>query len=58
MRGVANLNLEHKSIYLCFGERIGAFMLNRILRRQNKKRIVKRISRPTDCYLPLLHRFK
>ena len=38
--GIVDLNQEHKPVQLRFGQRIGSLLLDRVLRRQNKERLV------------------
>ena len=37
--GVTDVQAEHKTVELRFGQRVSAMMLNRILRRQHDKRL-------------------
>ncbi len=52
---VADVDLEHETVELRFGELICAFLLNGILRREYKERIGQRIRCIADRDLPLLH---
>jgi hypothetical protein len=56
--GVVHFDQEEKAVLLRFRERIGAFLLDGILRRQHKKRLGKIKGLLTNCDMLLLHRFK
>ena len=51
-------HLEHEAVLLGLGQRIGAFLLDRVLRGQHEERIGQRVPHPADRDLPLLHRFQ
>ena len=55
---IADIELEHETIELRLGKLIGAFLLERILRRENEERIGKRIGLVADRHLPFLHRLE
>ena len=55
---IADVQLQHEAVELRFGQLIGAFLLERILRRQHEERIGQRIGRFADRDLPFLHRFE
>ena len=57
-RGIADIQLQHEAVELRFRKLIGAFLLERILRRQNQKRIGERIRLFANRDLPFLHRFE
>ena len=58
MRRVVYPNLQHKSIHLRFGEGVGAFLFDWVLRRQNEERLLKWISCAADGDLSFLHCFE
>ena len=51
-------HLEHKAVLLRFRQRIGAFLFDRVLRRQHEERIGQLVPHAADRDLPLLHRFE
>ena len=51
-------HLEHEAVLLGFGQRIGAFLLDRVLRGQHEERIVELVADAADGDLPLLHGFE
>ena len=50
--------VEHEAIELRFGQRIRAFELDRVLRREDVERLVERIGPPLDRDAVLLHRLE
>ena len=54
-RRIIDVNQEHKPIQLRFGQRVGAFLFDRILRRQHKKRRFERVRSADDRDTMLLH---
>jgi len=56
--GVADQHLHHEPVDLRFGQRIGAFLFQRILRRQHQKRIGQGIGLIADGDLAFLHGFQ
>ena len=50
--------LEHKAVDLRFGKRIGAFLLDRVLRREDKERLRERVCLVANRHLALLHRLE
>ncbi len=56
--GIAHEDLEHEAVLLGFGQRIGAFLLDGVLRRQHEERIVEAMPHPADGDLALLHGFE
>ena len=58
LRGVGDRQLEHEAVDLGLGQRIGAFLLDRVLRGQHQERLGQRIGLVADGDLPLLHRFE
>ncbi len=55
---IADVQLQHEAVHLRFRQRIGALLLERVLRRENQKRLRQGITVAGDRYLPLLHRFQ
>ena len=53
--GIADFKLEHKAVYLRFGKRISALLIDGVLRRENKERLGQRKRFAADCNLTLLH---
>ena len=56
--GVVNENIEHEPVELGFRQRIGSFLLDRILRRQHEERVGQPVPFTADGDLPFLHRFE
>ena len=52
------MQLQHEAIELRFGQLIGAFLFERILRGEHEERIGEGIGCFADRDLPLLHRFE
>lgn len=57
-RRIAHHELEHESVDLRLGQRIGSFLLDRILRCQYEERFRQRIGFAADGDLSLLHGFE
>ena len=55
---VADLDHEHEAVDLRLGQRVGALLLDRVLRRHDDERLGQRIGRVADGDLPLLHRLE
>ena len=55
---IRHQHLEHEAVLLRFGQRVGAFLLDRVLRRQHQERIAHLVPDAADRDLPLLHRFQ
>ena len=51
-------DVEHEAIELGFGQRIGAFELDRVLRREDEERLVERVGAALDRDAVLLHRLE
>ena len=51
-------DLQHEAVDLRFGQRIGAFLFERILRRQHEERIGQTMALVAERDLALLHRFE
>ncbi len=56
--GVADPHLEHEPVELRLGQRVGALVLDRVLRRQHHERLVQREGGAADGDLVLLHRLQ
>ena len=54
-RGVAYVHLEEEAVELRFGERVGALLFHRVLRRQNMERFGQGVLDAADGDLMLLH---
>ena len=57
-RRVVDLDVEHEAVELGFGQRVGAFLLDRVLRGDGEERIGERIGRLADGRLAFLHRLQ
>ena len=57
-RRVIDLDVEHEPIELRLGQRIGPFLLDRVLRGDRKERLGQRIGRLADRHFALLHRLQ
>jgi hypothetical protein len=57
-RGQADVELEQEAVELRLGQRVGALVLDRVLRRADDERVGQRPGRPVDGHLPLLHRLE
>ena len=57
-RRIANIHLKHEAVELRLGQLVGSLLLDRVLRRENKKGIGKRVAGVADRHLSLLHRFE
>ena len=57
-RKVVDQNVEHESVELRFGQRIGAFHFDRVLRRQHKEWFVQRVALSRCGDLMFLHCFQ
>ena len=55
---IADDHLQHEAIDLRLGQRISAFLLERVLRRENEERIGQPISLVAERDLAFLHRFE
>ena len=56
--GIADVDVEHEPIELRFGQRIGAFLLDRVLRRQDEERLRQSMQLSAGGDLVFLHRFQ
>ena len=57
-RRITDLQLQHEAIDLRFGQRIGAFLFDRVLRREHEERFFQFESLFADRDLLFLHRFE
>ena len=55
---VADQQLEQEAVELRLGQRIGALVLDRVLRGDDDERLGQRMRRALDRHLPLLHRLE
>ena len=55
---VLHEHLEHEAVLLRFGQRVGAFLFDRVLRRQHEERVGELVADAADRDLPLLHGFE
>ena len=53
-----HLELEHEAVQLRFGQRVGSFELDRVLRRQHAERARQAMGNACVRHLPLLHGFE
>ncbi len=58
LRRVGDLQLEHEAVHLRLGQGVGAFLLDRVLRREHEERVGQGMRLVADRHLPLLHRFE
>ena len=58
LRQVGHHDVEHEAIELRFGQRVGAFLLDRILRGEHEERPFERIGAARRRDVVLLHRFE
>ena len=56
--GIGNLDLQEKPIQLRFGQRVGAFLLDRVLRRQHVERLGQAMFNARDADPAFLHRLQ
>ena len=56
--GVGDLGLEHESVDLRLGQRVGTLLLQGVLRGQHQERLRQRVGLVADGHLPLLHGFE
>ena len=55
---IVDEHLEHEAVLLGFGQRIGALLLDRVLRGQHEERVGQRVAHAADRHLPFLHGFQ
>ena len=55
---ITHEHLEHEAVLLHFGQRIRAFLFDRVLRGKNKERRLQRMPNAAHGHLPFLHRFE
>ena len=56
--GIADADPQQEAVELGLGERIGALVLDRVLRREHDERPRERVGLALDRHLPLLHRLQ
>ncbi len=56
--GIVDDDLEHETVHLRFGQRVGSLLLDRVLRGHHQERFIQRKGFAADRDLPLLHRFE
>ena len=56
--GIADIDLQQETVELRFGQRIGAFLLQRILRGQHMERTRQIVTLARHRHMPLLHRLQ
>ena len=56
--GIVDVDLHQEAVELRFGQRIGAFLLDRVLRRQHVERLGQIVARAGDGDVLLLHRLQ
>ena len=54
-RRIVDLDVEHEAVQLRLGQRIGAFLLDRVLRGDGEERVGQRIGLLADGHFALLH---
>ncbi len=57
-RGIIEQHLEHEAVHLRFGQRISAFLIDRVLRSQHQERRGQGHGFTPQRDLPFLHRFQ
>ena len=55
---IADLDHQHEAVELRFGQRVGALLLDRVLRRHDEERLGQPVGLLADGDLPLLHRLE
>ena len=55
---IVHFYLQHKAVLLCFGQRIGSFLLQWVLRSQHQKRLGQCVSGVANGHLFFLHGFQ
>ena len=56
--GIGDPGLEHETVHLCLGQRVGPLLLEGVLRGQHEEGLRQRVGLLADGYLALLHRFE
>ena len=56
--GIVDQDVEHETVELGLGQRIGPFLLDRVLRGQHEERVGQPVPLAADGHLPLLHRLE
>ena len=57
-RRVAHEHLQHEAVHLRLGQRVGAFLIDRIFRREHEERDGQLVRFAAERDLPFLHRFE
>ena len=57
-RRIVDLDVEHEAVELGFGQRIGPFLLDRVLRGDGEERLGQGVGRLPDRHFALLHRLQ
>ena len=55
---IGHANVNQEAVHLRLGQRIGAFLLDGVLRGEDEKQVGKLVSLSGDRHLPLFHRFQ
>ena len=55
---IADEDLEHEAVLLGLRQRVGAFLLDGVLRGKDEERVGKGVPHPSHRHLPLLHGFQ
>ena len=55
---VGHFNHEHEAVELRLGKRVSPLLFDRVLRRENKKRLAQSVRVPRRRYTVFLHRFE
>ncbi len=56
--GILDEDLEHEAVLLGLGQRVGSFLLDRVLRGEHEERVGQLVAHAAHGDLPLLHRFQ
>ena len=56
--GIVEPEIEHEPVELCFGKRVGSFLLDGILRGEHEERFLQRIRLSGGGHAMLLHRLE
>ena len=57
-RGIGHVDFQEEAVELGFGQRIGAFLLDRVLRREDMERPRQVVAHAGDRHMVLLHRLQ
>src|SRR3954451_11534416 len=58
LRRIVDDHVEHEAIELRLGQRVGALLLDRVLRREHEQRTLERVAHAVHRHLVFLHRFE